>query len=375
MNKKLFAFILVPIILGGAVYFFGVLSSQKKDPPQRQKPETVNYVKVENFSPSIIETTIEAYGRVGSSQQINLVAEVGGKLLEGSVPLKRGQYFTKGQLLCRIYNTEQKLNLQAQKSRFLNTLASILPDIKIDFTESSDAWQRYFDKVELDKNIPDLPKTSSSKEKTFLATKNILSEYYAIKSAEENLKKYNVYAPYTGSIQQVNLEVGSVVNPGTNVASIIRTDKLELEIPCEVRDVQYVELGKKVNVISESPKHQEWQGTVARIARFVDPNTQSISVFIDIKNNTNEIVLDGSFLKASIPGKMISNAVSVPRNIIKNKDEVFVVADSVLQTRKIMVHKLNKATAIISGLEDGDQYVTDMPSNASENMKVQIVNE
>jgi multidrug efflux pump subunit AcrA (membrane-fusion protein) len=374
MNKKITAFIVVPLILGGAFYFNSVLSSQKKAPRKLQTPETINYVKIENYLPKTIETNIEAYGRVGSSQQINLVAEVGGKLLQGSVPLKRGQAFRKGQLLCKIYSTEQKLNLQAQKSRFLNTLASILPDIKIDFTSSYDIWQKYFDSIELTENIPTMPKSKSSKEKIFLATKNILSDYYAIKSAEENLKKYTVYAPYDGSIQTLNFEVGSVVNPGTNVASIIRTDKLELEIPCEVRDIKYIEIGKSVSVFGDSPNNIEWKGKVSRIARFVDANTQSISVFIDITNQENYTVLDGSFLKASIPGKKIENAVSVPRSIIKNKNEVFVVADSVLQTRKIVVHKLNKSTAVISGLKNGDNYVVDMPSNASENMKVQIVN-
>ena len=202
-----------------------------------------------------------------------------------------------------------------------------------------------------------------------------MSDYYAIKSAEENLNKYTVYALFDGSIQTVNFEVGSVVNSGTNVASIIRTDKLELEIPCEVRDIKYVEIGKSVSVTGDAPNKIEWQGRVSRIAQFVDANTQSISVFIDITNQKNYTVLDGSFLKASIPGKTIENAVSVPRSIIKNKNEVFIVADSVLQTRVIEVHKLNKTSAVISGLKNGDQYVIDMPSNASENMKVQIVND
>ncbi len=375
MKNKIIAFGIVIVILAGAFYANGLLSNQKKSPRKRQKPEVINYVKVMEFTPTTIETTIEAYGRVVSSQQINLTAEVGGKLLAGNIPLKRGQNFTKGKLLCRIYNTEQKLNLQAQKSRFLNILASILPDMRIDFSDNYNDWQKYADNFELDKNISKLPQPKSSKEKTFLATKNVLSEYYAIKSAEENLKKYNIYAPYTGSFQQVNFEIGSVVNSGTNVASIIRTDKLELEMPCEVRDVKYVKIGKTVSVISESPSYQEWEGKVVRIANFIDQNTQSISVFIDIKNNKGTTILDGSFLKASISGKTIENAVSIPRNILKNKNEVFIVKDSVLQTRKVLVHKLDNSTAVISGLSVGDKYVVDMPSNASENMKVQIVNE
>ena len=58
---------------------------------------------------------------------------------------------------------------------------------------------------------------------------------------------------------------------------------------------------------------------------------------------------------------------------MKNKNEIFIVQDSVLVTRKVRVHKVSENNAIISGLEPGDMMVTDRPSNASENMKVEII--
>lgn len=373
MYRKLTSIVLVILILGGSYFFFTVLADQKTETPQRAKPEVKNYVKVEKFTPRTVETSIEAYGRVSSAQQISLISEVGGKLIEGGISLKEGESFVKGQILCRIYNEEQKLNLKAQKSRFLNTLASILPDLKIDFSDSFEDWRSYFDQIKLDAKIPSLPEPKSSKEKTFLATKNILSDYYAIKSAEENLKKYTLYAPFTGSIRSVNFQIGSVVNSGTNIAELIRTDELELEIACEIRDIDFVQIGKKVDVIDEAVTYQKWEGKVSRIADFVDANTQSIGVFVTVKNKKRSDVREGSFLLASIPGKMIDGAIEVPRSIIKNKNEVFVVQDSLLKTKQIIVHKLEKNSAIISGLLTGDSFVVDMPSNASENMKVEII--
>jgi len=373
MSRKLTSLVLVILILGGAFYFFTVLAAQKTETPQQAKPEVKNYVKVKEFIPGTVETSIEAYGRVSSAQQISLIAEVGGKLIEGGVKLKEGESFVKGQVLCRIYDEEQKLNLKAQKSRFMNTLASILPDLKIDFSTSFDDWQRYFDQIKLDSKIPVLPEPKSSKEKTFLATRNILSDYYDIKSAEENLKKYTLYAPFTGSIRSVNFQIGSVVNSGTNIAELIRTDELELEIACEIRDIDFVQIGKKVDVIDEAVTYQKWEGKVSRIADFVDANTQSIGVFVTVKNKKRSEVREGSFLLASIPGKTVDGAIKVPRSIIKNKNEVFVVQNNLLKTKQVIVHKLDKNSAIISGLLTGDSFVVDMPSNASENMKVEII--
>lgn len=373
MRRKLVSYAVVVLILVATYFAYQALSSQNAEPPQRPKPIAKNYVSAEPFEPKVVETVIEAFGRVGSSQQINVIAEVGGKLLRGSVALKKGQSFRKGQLLCRIDDVEENLDLQARKSSFLHTLASILPDIRIDFASSFGDWQAYFDSIKLDERLPALPEAKSSKEKTFLAAKNILSEYYAIKSAEENLKKFYIYAPFNGSIVSINYQIGSVVNPSTNIGTIISTDELELEVPVEQRDIDFVQKGKTVTIVDESGDEQNWIGTITRVADFIDPNSQSVSVFINIQKRSKYEALDGLFLKARIPGKSVKNAAEVPRRILKNKNEVFVVQDSVLVTRQVRIHKVSENNAIISGLKAGEMIVTDRPSNASENMKVEII--
>lgn len=373
MRRKLVSFAIVVLILGATYMAFNALKSQKQKPPQRPKPAVKNYVMAEPFKPSTVETVVEAFGRVGSAQQINVIAEVGGKLLQGNIPLKKGQSFKKGQLLCKIDDVEENLNLQAHKSSFLHTLASILPDIKIDFPQSFDTWQKYFDGIKLDEKLPALPEPKSSKEKTFLAAKNILSEYYAIKSEEENIKKFYIYAPFNGSIITINYQIGSVVNPSANIGTIISTDELELEVPVELRDIAFVQKGKQVTIVDEGEFEQNWIGTITRVADFIDPNSQSVSVFIRIQKRSRYEALDGLFLKARIPGKSVNGAAEVPRRILKNKNEIFVVQDSVLVTRKVKVHKVSENNAIISGLKEGEMMVTDRPSNASEYMKVEIV--
>ncbi|MDA0194850.1 MAG: efflux RND transporter periplasmic adaptor subunit [Bacteroidetes bacterium] len=363
------------VIVGSAWLFKETMASQKVVPPERPRQEIKTYVSVLPTTHSNVATKVEAYGRVSSSQQVNITAEVGGKLLAGNIPLKAGQNFTTGQLLCKIHNVEQSFSLQARKSTFLNLLASILPDLKIDFKQSYPTWQSYFDAIDLKQDLPDLPQANSSQEKTFLATKNILSEFYNIKSMEENMKKYFIYAPYTGSISNLNVEVGSVVNSGTTIGTIIRTDLLELVIPCELKDITYVEPGKRVEIVQEGLNEMRWSGRVVRIADRVDPNTQSVNVFIAIQNFKSGEIYDGLYLKAEIPGKVIEKAMVISRNILRNKNEVFVVEHGVLKTRKVNVLKINGDDAIITGLGIGETLVIDVPTNASNNLEVEIIND
>lgn len=375
MNKqKLIVFAVFALILLAGYGLMRQFSGMKKLPPERPKVVSSNFVKVNQVDYRELDTEVVAYGRITSSQPLSIIAEVGGRLFRGQVLLKPGVNFRKGQLLCRINDAEARLTLQSRKSEFLNLIASSLPDFKIDFQEDYPAWQTYFENIEIDKPLQDLPEASSSKVKTFLATKNILRDYYSIKSAEENLRKYYTYAPYDGSIATVNLETGTVVNPGATIATIIRTDQLELEIPLEVGNIKWVKEGSTVEVTSEDGS-QSWPGEVTRIADYVDPSSQSINVYVNVDAGPDSGLYDGLYLRAIIPGSRLESAMEIPRRVLVNDNEVFVVEKGVLKTRKVNVQKISQDQVLISpleanGLNQGDSLVVEAPSNAIENMRV-----
>jgi multidrug efflux pump subunit AcrA (membrane-fusion protein) len=375
MNSKKIAVAGIAIlILGSGFFAMRKFAGMKELPPERPKVASTNYVKVSSVAYKEMDTEVVAYGRITSSQTLNMVAEVGGRLLPGSVELKPGVNFRRGQVLCRIYGEEARLTLQSRKSEFLNLLASSLADLKIDYPEHFAAWQAYFEKLEMDQPLRELPDIRDNKLKTFLATKNILRDYYNIKSLEENLRKYTIYAPYSGSIVEVSTEIGSIVNPGTSIASVIRTDRMELEIPLEVEDVQWVEEGSAVEVKSEDGS-RSWVGKIARIADFVDPATQSINAYVSIEAGPDSGLYDGMYLQTVIPGTRLSNAMEIPRRVLQNDNEVFVVDGGVLKSRQVHIEKITRDQVLITPLEsnslhEGDSLVIEAPANAIENMKV-----
>ena len=375
MNKrKLLVLGLFVVLIAAGFIAMRQFAGMKELPPERPKRASTNFVRVDEVAYQEIDTEVVEYGRITSSQPLDLIAEVGGRLLGSRVQLKPGVNFRKGQLIYRINDAEARLNLQARKSQFLNLIASSLPDLKIDFTEDYPAWQNYFESIEIDEPLKPLPEVTSNKVKTFLATQNILSEYYSIKSGEENLRKYYQYAPYDGSIVNVNLETGTVVNPGANIASIIRTDLLELEIPVDPEEIRWVKEGAAVKVSSEDGA-RTWPGQVVRIADYLDPNTQSINVYVGVESDPNSGLYDGQYLRASIPGSRLEQAMQIPRRVLFNEDRVYVVKDGVLQSRQVNIEKITQDQVLISpiegsGLNAGDSLVVDLPANAVENMKV-----
>jgi len=373
MNKRKTTIIVsTAAILGISLTAMGFLSSLKKDPPTKPPQVVKRYVKAQPVNYGVVQARVVGAGRLNSQHDVEIIAEVQGKIMPGNIPLKKGQAFKKGDLLIKIFDQEARLSLLATKSRFLNAVASLLPDFKVDFPNSYTAWQDFFAAIDIEKDLPKLPANGSGKEKIFLAGRNILSDYYSIKSAEVRLEKYNIYAPFDGTYTDVLLEVGSIANTGSRLAKIIRTDVMELEIPVEVEQAQWIEIGDVAEVTTEDQSNS-WTGKVVRKSQFVDPDTQSMEVFVQLTSTPENPLFNGLYLRATFPGTELDAVMEIPRGAVFNQNEVFVIREGKLAREEIEIKKINRDTVIFNGVPEGIEIVVEPLINASENTPVEIL--
>ncbi|MEN8119499.1 MAG: HlyD family efflux transporter periplasmic adaptor subunit [Bacteroidota bacterium] len=371
-ERKVIITVAVVLILGISFGGMTILGNLKEEPKKEPKEVAKRYVLAQPVEYSETNSNITASGRLESQDFFDLSAEVQGKILKGNVPLKKGQSFRQGQTIVKIYNKEFELSLKAHKSRFLNAVANLLPDFKVDYPDNYQNWKDFFTNIELDKDLPELPGIESEQEKIYLASKNILSEYFTIKGEEERLKKYNVRAPFSGSFSDVYLYTGSIANPGSRIAKLIRTDKLELEVPVDEYEAKWVKVGDVVKVTNENGEGS-WKGKVVRKSNYVNPSTQSITVFVSLNSTFTNPIYKGMYLNAEFPGMTMAKTMEIPRKAVFNSNEVFIVRDSVLVKHEIVVHKINENTLIFSGIKYGTELVMEPLINATENMKVSII--
>lgn len=369
-NKKTFfirlAIALVLIFLAGLL-----MKNLLAKAPEKQRPPLTSrtqYVDIQEVKYQDYKTTIDGLGKVISTQPIDIFSEVAGKIEQGDVTLKKAIRFNKGALLFKIEDTETLLNLKSQRSNFQNAVALILPDMKLDFSERFDVWNDYFNQIDIEKNLPKLPEAATQREKTFLASRNLAGQYYTIKSQEERLNKYRVYAPYSGIIQQVYTDAGSVANLGTRVLNIRKTNDLELELPIRKEDIQWVKTGTKVKIYSED-KRQTTSGRVSRISAEINSKTQSVNVYVSV-NGSGVKLYEGMYLYGEIAGAAIPKAMEVSRKAIFDENKIFVVQDSILKKKTILIHKMKNETALISGVEEGQTIAKETFLGAVDGMKI-----
>lgn len=358
--------LIVSVILGKLL--ISLKPEQKKRPPV----EVEIHVKTEKIKYNKIRSEVTATGRVISARQVDVSSEVQGKILETAIPLRKGQNFKKGDLLVSIYKQDALYLLHSRKSKFLNQLVNILPDIKIDYPESYSLWEKFFQHIAIDKPLPELPEISTTQEKIFVASKNILSEYYGIKSDEIRLQKYAIYAPFSGSFTNVFLQVGSVANPGAKIASIIRTDLLEIEVPVEVTNARWINIGDITTVIDKN-KNITMHGKVVRKSDYITESTQSINIFVAVKPNNGALLYQGEYLKVHFPGQMFDSAMEIPRNALLENNQVYIVQNGKLVKQEIQLLKINENTLLFNGLKEDEYLVVEPLLNIAENTRVSIL--
>ncbi len=375
-----FLFLLILIVIGIA-YYSGKsqgLALERENVaidttiiPATDTQVKLKFVNTETVKLQTYASEIEALGRVNSTQAISVMAEVQGILLSGNLPLKKGTSFTKGQVLFGVNSNDASLLIAARKSNFLTLLANILPDIKVDYPNHYEVWNMFFDNIDMERPLPPIPPLVSAKLKTLLATRNVLSEYYSIRADQVRLSKYTITAPFSGTIVDAFTDVGAIVNPGSPVINIINNSALEVECQVKMDEAKLVKIGAKT--ILTDDQDNSWLGKVRRKGQYLNPNTQSVPVFVELVSTENE-VFNGMYLLSSIDGDSIPNVFEIPRSaLLGNSAEVYVVRDSILIRQNVDVVLLRGEKALIGGVDSGEAIVIEPLVNPKDNMKVATI--
>jgi multidrug efflux pump subunit AcrA (membrane-fusion protein) len=367
MKTKILYTIATIAVLALSLFITGKLIKSKPITKTNKEAQNLLNVKTAIAKNSNYDSNVKYRGRISSYENISLSTEVSGKIMQGNVPFKAGQDFKKTDLLIQIYNEDIKAALMSGKSSFMRTLSAILPDINVDFPDEYNKWKEFFSLIKVDHNLPELPTTKTEQEQIFLASKGVLTEYYSLKQQEINLTKYAIYAPFNGSFKSVSREIGAVASMGAELASIIRTDKLEVIVPVLPEDAKWINPGDQVNLIGINNTKI---GKVSRIADFVDPSTQSVNIYIDYYPNGNNSFLEGEFIDVEFDISQKVNGIKIIRETLLNNNQVYVVKDEILKLKSVQIERALDDHFIISGINDGETLVTESLANVSEGTKV-----
>ena len=301
---------------------------------------------------------LDLQGNVTTKDLIMIYPEYSGVLT--NVYVREGQKVRKGEMLAKIDD---------------GGLSQQLAQLKIQAELTKTTYERQ--KRLWDQKI-------GSEMQYLQAKSNYESQNQAIAQLEQQLAKTVVTAPFSGTIDDVLTEQGSVVMPGqSQLMRIVNLDNMYIETDVPEKYITNITRNKDVEV--EFPiLGKKIDSKVRQVGNFINPNNRTFKVEISIPNKEKSIKPNLT-AKLKINDYSNKNALLIPQGIISEnangEQYIYVIRDKVgddeAKAKKVVIETgltQGDFIEVTKGLETGIEIIKEGARSVSDGQKVKIIN-
>ncbi|GAA3557045.1 efflux RND transporter periplasmic adaptor subunit [Snuella lapsa] len=364
MRKIILA--VIGFVLIAASVLLAIMLIANKNKPKPFKEKIVKTVFTDTVVNGTVQITIPSNGSLVAKRRVELYSEVQGVFKMGTKLFKPGQQFRKGETLIRMDASEYYASVQSSKSNLYNAIAAIMPDLRLDFPDVYSKWQDYLNSFDIKKTAPVLPEMDSDKENYFISGRGIVSNYYNVKNMEQRLSKYTILAPFTGILTDALVTEGSLIRNGQKLGEFIDPSVYEMEVAVSKSYAHLLKIGEQV-VLTSLDKTETYKGFVSRVNGSVDPTTQTITAYIEVKD---EKLKEGLYLEANLSAKQEKDAIEINRNLLLDTQQIFVVRDSILDVIDVKPVYFSESKVVVKQVPNGTIILKKMVPGAYAGMLV-----
>lgn len=366
MNKK---HLLAAFFIGTTLIWQSCGNKDAQKQQAAQQAERVVPVSIATATEEIVTGNQTYPATVKPLNEADLFAEVSGYVTQ--IFVTDGAAVSKGQKLYEIDGTRYAAALDQARAN-LKIAQSNLDRVQTDLNR----YQALADKDAIAKQTLDYAKTDLANQKA-----QILAAQAAVTTAQTNLNRSTIRAPFAGIVGISDVRLGALVNPGTTRLNTVSSiNPVAVEIQVSERDIpQFVNLqksGSAAQIGAVLPDGTEYTspGRIATIDRAVDPQTGTIKVRANFDNPSN-VLRAGMNLSLNIKTNSATEEIVIPYKAVQDQLGVFnvyVVGDSSkAEQRKVDLGlKLGDKVVVKSGLKAGEKIVVDGIMNVQTGVKV-----
>lgn len=369
MRKILLVGIGIVILGASSLGAYLIIKSNNKVKPKVEK--VVKTVFTETVKNTTVPIIIPSNGNLVAKNRFELYSEVQGIFENTAHDFKAGQYYNKGETLIRINSDEYFASVQVAKSNLYNLIASIIPDLRLDFPAHYKVWDNYLRSIDMNKTIAPLPKIEDEKLNYFITGRGIVSSFYNVKNLEQRLSKYKLVAPFSGVLTEAIVTKGTLIRSGQKLGEFIDPTIYELELAIGKSYSDLLKIGESVELKTLLGK-KPYIGKVTRINGRIDQSTQTIKVFVEVKADD---LKEGMYLEAQLEASDEPNAIRISRKLLVNNSEIFILKDTILDILKVNPVYFSPNEVVIKGVPDGTKILSKPLAGAFAGMLVKPANE
>ncbi|MFD0862987.1 efflux RND transporter periplasmic adaptor subunit [Sungkyunkwania multivorans] len=302
---------------------------------------------------------LELQGNVQTKQNVLIYPEMAGTLLKMYV--KQGDKVRKGQVLAKIDDGGMSQSVAAA-------------EVQTELARTTYERQKRLWEQKIGSEIQYLQAKT-----TFEAQKN------SLRQLKEQLSKTIITAPFSGTIDDVIVEEGTVVAPGSGMTifRIVNLKDMYIEVDVPEKHLPNVTEGKDVEVFF--PVLGKTIATkVRQVASYINPSNRSFKIEVPVPNN-------GGSIKPNLTAKVRINdytnpkAILIPQSVISENAEgeqyAYVASDkdeknladakrTIIETGKTQ----GDLVEVLNGIADGDNIIKEGARSVKNGQKVEVIN-
>lgn len=325
----------------------------EKELAKTDTTENKTPVRVEEISAAEFKRPVEIQGVVESDKNVVVSSEVAGRVVEVSV--KEGQRVSQGQTIARVDG---------------NITASSIQEVENALKLAETTYKKQ-------KSLYD---QSVGTEMQLLQAENqrdALKKQLATLRAQYS--KYNITAPISGVVDNVNINMGENIMPGMPIARVVNNNNLKVTADVSEKYVTVVKRGNDVKVKFPGIDYSI-DAKVSATGQIIDPANRTFDMVVNL-NKTEEALKPNLLAMVTIYDYINPEAIAIPSNIILSngtEEYVYLLVKKgngyVAKKQNIEKGKVSGAhTEITKGLKEGDKVITENYKNLIDGTEVEII--
>ena len=426
-KKIIFGVVLPLLVLAAAVGAMKVMVALRRPPAKVAVANRGVLVEVLPITLSDRQVFVDATGTVQPETRISIIPQVSGRVERVSPKFRRGGFFAAGEEMFAIEDIDYRLAVEKAESQVAKRrveLASVESKAEVARRE----WKR------LGRGEPPASSLVLYGPQLKEARASLASAIADRKTAQLNLDRTKITAPFDCVIISESVDIGQYVRAGTPVGEAVGSRRAEVVAPVAMSDLEWITLprnsplktsasadearknpakkrslhgvnehfepdfdaasssaavfqragkgknGSSVRVWVPGRPGEVWQGRIDRILADVDSRDRMIRLVIEVDepfrhqlDGTGLPLPVGQFVELAIAGRILRNVAVIPRSALHDGDTVWLYDQGELEVRRVKVARRRRDEVLISsGLAGGDQVVLTMITGAAPGMKLRL---
>lgn len=220
-----------------------------------------------------IVQTVSATGKIQPEIEVKISSEVSGEVI--ALPIKEGQVVEKGDLLVRINPDLYESGVDRMIAALSNSKAGLnQADAQLEEAKSTyDRNKQLFEKgvisgSEWDKVVSSFNVAKAMRSAAYF---NVQSAEASLTESKDNLNRTTIYAPVSGTISRLDVELGervlgTIQMAGTELLRVADLNNMEVEVDVNENDIVKVKIGNEANIEVDAFLKKKFKGVVTSIS-------------------------------------------------------------------------------------------------------------